>query len=290
MTEHDAQTTHPIIDSHLHLWNLDGGGYPWLTPESGVLYANFEPAHAEVELRRSGVDGAVLVQADDTEADTEAMLRVADENDWVVGVVGWIALIDPATAERQLDRWQRHPRFCGVRHLVHDDPRDDFLELPAVRESLALLAERGVSFDVPNAWPRHLGAVTALASALPDLTVVIDHLAKPPRGRDDFADWRAEFERAAERPNTVAKLSGLREPGVDYSVDALREVWDIALDSFGPERLLWGSDWPITVPHGGYGPTYGVLATLISELSEWEREAVLGDTATAVYALQRSDV
>jgi L-fuconolactonase len=292
MTERSGggEVTHPIIDSHLHLWNLDGGGYSWLTPEAGVLHANFEPADAEVELRRSGVDGAVLVQADDTEADTEAMLRAADQNDWVVGVVGWVALTEPSTAARQLDRWQQHPRFCGVRHLVHGEPRDDFLELPPVRETLALLAARGVSFDVPNAWPRHLASVTALASALPDLTVVIDHLAKPPRGRADFADWRAEFERAAERPNTVAKLSGLREPGVGYSVDGLREVWEIALDSFGPERLLWGSDWPITVPDGGYGPTFGVLSSLISELSGWEREAVLGDTAVAVYGLQRSDV
>ncbi|MCS5718497.1 amidohydrolase family protein [Herbiconiux sp. CPCC 205763] len=283
-------TTGRVIDSHLHLWNLERGGYAWLTPDAGELYANFEPAKAGAELARAHVDGAVLVQADDTEADTEAMLRVADEHDWVAGVVGWVRLDEPSAAEAQLDRWQEHPRFCGVRHLVHDDPRDDFLELPAVRRSLELLAARDVPFDVPDAWPRHLASVTALASALPELTVVIDHLGKPPRGRPDFVDWRAEFERAAERPNTVAKLSGLRIPGAGYSVDALREVWDIALDSYGPERLLWGSDWPITVPDGGYGPTFEVLEKLVGELSDEERHAVLGATAAAVYSLQISDV
>ena len=276
--------TTPVIDAHLHLWSLGAGGYSWLTPESGELYADFTAHDAEVELAAARVDGAVLVQADDTDADSDAMLRVADENPWVTGVVGWVRLDEPATAEAQLERRRRHPAFCGVRHLVHDDPRDDFLDMPAVRRSLALVARHGLAFDVPNAWPRHLAQVTAVAGAVPDLTVVIDHLGKPPRGGADFADWRDEFERAARLPNTIAKVSGLRMPHTDYSADALREVWQITLDAFGPARMMWGSDWPITVPDGGYGPTFDVLAGLIGELGSDESAAVLGGTALRVYA------
>jgi L-fuconolactonase len=274
-----------IIDSHLHLWTRSDGAYLWLTPAAGELYADFEAHQAGAELAAAGVDAAVLVQADDTDADTDAMLRVADEHAWAVGVVGWVKLDDPAQAEAQLERRTQHPAFRGVRHLVHDDPRDEFLELPSVRQSLGLLAARGLAYDVPNAWPRHLAQVTALAGALPGLTVVIDHLAKPPRGTDDFDAWRAELERAAAHPNTVGKVSGLRMPGTEYSVAAVREVWEIALAAFGPDRLLWGSDWPITVPDGGYQPTYDVLAELIGELSPAERDAVLGGTARRVYGL-----
>jgi L-fuconolactonase len=275
----------PVIDAHLHLWNLDSGGYSWLTPDAGALYATFDAADAAGELARSTVDAAVLVQADDTDADTDAMLRVADENAWVAGVVGWVQLDDPEVARAQLERRVEHPAFRGVRHLVHDDPRDDFLDLPGVRRSLAQVADLGLAFDVPDAWPRHLAQVTGLAAALPDLTVVIDHLGKPPRGRDDFGAWRAEFQRAAACPNTVAKVSGLRQAGAGYSADALREVWELTLETFGPERMMWGSDWPITVPDGGYGPTFDVLAELIEELDAEGSAAVLGRTALRVYRI-----
>jgi L-fuconolactonase len=278
-------TDPPVIDAHLHLWDLSSGGYRWLTTAHGALHATFEAGEAAAELADAGVDGAVLVQADDTEADTDAMLAVATEHLWVLGVVGWLRLDDTAEAERQLERRLRQPPFCGVRHLVHGDPRRDFLELPAVHRSLGLLARHGLALDVPDAWPHHLGQVESLAARLPDLTIVLDHLGKPPRGRNDFDAWRAGVERLAAHPGTVAKLSGLRMPGMPYTAEALRPVWEIALKAFGPDRVLWGSDWPMTVPEGGYGPTAEVLRELIGELSAAEQAAVLGGTAERVYRL-----
>jgi L-fuconolactonase len=275
--------TAPLIDAHLHLWDISTGGYCWLTPEAGELYATFDADQAEIEVRAAGVTGAILVQADDTDADTDAMLAVAAERPWVAGVVGWVPLDDPARAEARLAELQENPAFCGVRHLVHADARRDFLDLPEVRRSLRMLADAGVAFDVPNAWPHFLAQTVRVADDAPHLVVVIDHLAKPPRGRDDLEQWRTQFRRAAERPNTVAKVSGLREPGAVYSVDALRDVWDTTLDAFGPDRMLWGSDWPITVPDGGYAPTFEVLMALIDELSSAERDAVRGLTASRVY-------
>ena len=151
--------------------------------------------------------------------------------------MGWVPLDDPAAAERQLDLWSENSVLCGIRHLVHNDPRDGFLALPAVRRCLALVAQRGLAFDVPDAWPRHLDAVAALAGGLPELTVVVDHLGKPPR--------------------------------------------------FGPSRLMYGGDWPMSVPDGGYEPTWQVLAELIGELSPHEQTAVLAGTARSAYHLPK---
>lgn len=273
------------IDAHLHVWDLDSSKYAWLTPEMGALHASFPPEQARAELDASGIAEAVLVQAEDSERDTELMLDIARCHQWVVGVVGWVQLDDPVVAEQQLDRWQEHAPFCGVRHLVHDDPRDDFLSLAAVRRSLGVLAERGIAFDVPDAWPRHLTATAELAAALPDLRIVVDHLGKPPSDRDDWLRWRGVLADVAASPGTTAKVSGLQVPGQPFTVERVRPAWDAALEVFGPGRLMWGSDWPITVLAAGYVGTWQVMSALIGELSYDEQEMVLRGTATSVYQL-----
>jgi L-fuconolactonase len=272
-----------VLDAHLHLWDLQHGEYAWITPDHGPLHTTITVERATAELDAAGVDRAVLVQAEDSERDTEFLLEVADRCERVAGVVGWVRLDDPAAAEAQLDRWQAHPAFCGVRHLVHDDPRDDFLALPAVRRGLDLLAERGIPFDVPDAWPRHLAATADLAAALPELTVVVDHLGKPPHGRPDFGAWRAVLADVAARPNTVAKVSGLQVPGVAFTAELLRPAWEAALALFGPDRLLWGSDWPMTLLSAGYTGTWEVLSGLIGELTPDEQGKILSGTASRVY-------
>lgn len=280
-----------LIDAHLHLWKLEPGAYSWLGPQHGALFRSFGPAEAAGTLDAAGVRGAVLVQADDTLADTEAMLAVADSSGWVLGVVGWIPLERPAEAETQLDRFTRNPQFRGVRHLVHDDPRDDFLELAPVRESLRLVASRGLAFDVPDAFPRHLGATVRLARELPDLTVVLDHLGKPPlgagAGSEPMDRWRADFRALAALPNTVAKLSGLHLPGVSYTAAALRPLWEEALEAFGPGRLMIGGDWPVSTLGAPYERTIGVLLELLGELSDAEKHQVLEGTAARTYGLRR---
>lgn len=275
------------IDAHLHVWDLARGDYAWLTPELGPLHTSFTPEQARAELDSCRIDQAVLVQAEDSEHDTEVMLDAARRHSWVAGVVGWVQLDDPATAERQLDQWQQHPAFCGVRHLVHEDPRDDLLSLPAVRRSLRVLAERDLPFDVPDAWPRHLAATADLAAALPELRVVVDHLGKPPFGRPEWVEWRRALAGVAARPGTAAKVSGLQVPGRPFTVAEVRPAWDTALQLFGPDRLMWGSDWPLTVLGDGYAGTWEVVSTLIGELSPTEQAMLLAGTAVSVYRLRR---
>lgn len=281
-----------MIDSHLHLWTLDTfvtGGvrhYPWLGPQHGELYRSFGEDEARETLDAAGVRGAVLVQADDTVADTESMLAVAARNPWVFGVVGWIRLDEPAEAAEHLHRFTAQSVFKGVRHLVHDDPRDDFLDLPPVRASLALVARRGLTLDIPDAYPRHLSSAVRLAREMPELTVVLDHLGKPPLADPQLMDsWRADFSALGREPNSVAKLSGLHLPGTEYTADALRPLFESALEAFGPERLMIGCDWPVSTLGAPYGRTLDVLLELVSSLSPSEQDLVLEETAIRTYGL-----
>ena len=274
-----------VVDAHLHLWDLDQGDYAWLTPEAGPLHRTFTADEARGELDGCGVATAVLVQAEDSERDTEHLLEVAERAGWVAGVVGWVRLDDVATAQAQLDRWQASPAFRGVRHLVHEDPREDLLDRPEVHATLRLLAERGLPFDVPDAWPRHLAATARLARAVPELSVVVDHLGKPPFGTPEWQAWRAALADVAARPRTVAKVSGLQQPGVPLTAERARPAWETALELFGPERLMWGSDWPMTLRSGGYANAWAALSALVGELSAAEQASVLEGTATRVYGL-----
>jgi L-fuconolactonase len=278
------------LDAHVHVWDLDLHEYAWLGPQHGGLFASFSPEQAQEALSSCGITAAVLVQAEDSTAETEYMLRVADRHPWVAGVVGWLPLADPDATSASLAELLRHPRFCGVRHLVHADPRADFLDTGPVRESLRQVAAAGLPLDVPDAYPRHLTQTARLAEEMPGLVVVVDHLAKPPLGRPEMGEWRAQLERVARSAQTVAKVSGLRAPGAPYTVEAVRPAWDAALELFGPERLMFGSDWPVTVPEDAYGPrgyrpTYEVLVELVGELSADEQRSVMGDTARRIYRL-----
>ena len=272
-----------VIDAHLHLWDRSRGGYAWITPELGPLDRDFGPDEASAELRAAGVDAAIRVQADDSASDTRFMLDVAHRHDWVAGVVGWVPLDDTRAAAAALDELDAEPMLRGIRHLVHDDPRDEFLDLPAVRTSLSAVAAHGLVFDVPDAWPRHLAGAGRVARAVPELTVVIDHLAKPPVGTDGFAAWEAELRGVAALPNTVAKFSGLHLPGMSFDVGTVGALLDIALDAFGPERLMFGGDWPMSVPHGGYQATWRVMRDCLEVLPDSERDAVLGGNAEHCY-------
>jgi len=276
-----------VIDAHLHLWDLGVAEYAWLGPEHGALHRTYSAEEAARTLRAAGVERAVVVQAEDSVADTEFLLGAARQHAEIAGVVGWVRLEDRVDTAAQLADYGAH--LCGVRHLVHDDPRADFLELPAVRTSLRLLADAGLPLDVPDAWPRHLHQVETLARDLPELRLVVDHLAKPPRHRpEEMGSWARSLRAAAQLPHVFAKVSGLQAPGEPFTVEALRPVVDVALECFGPHRLMWGSDWPMTANNGTYSEHWQVMDSLLSELSTAERDMLVRGTAESVYRLNDS--
>ncbi len=273
------------IDAHQHFWDIESGRYDWPTPAEAAIHRTFRPSDLEPELRASGIDRTIVVQAVDTLDDTDSMLAAAAANPWIAGVVGWVPLEDVARAEAALAAWSEAP-LRGVRHLIHHEADPDWLVNPRIQPGLELLARRGLAFDVVAVFPDHLGHVPTIADRHPNLTLVIDHLANPPIRGDGWDAWRAGLEEAARRPNVVAKLSGLdTAAGPGWTRAELRPSIDVALEAFGPDRLLFGSDWPVCRMFSTYGEVVGAAIDAVADLTTAERRAILGETAARVYGL-----
>ena len=278
-----------IIDSHVHVWDLTRADYPWLAPEIGALYRSIGFDEIEPTLREHGITGAVLVQASDEAGDTAVMLDAAAEHPAILGVVAWSPLDDPARMSADLERFADDPLVVGIRNLVHEHPRG-WLNRDEVEDSLALLAAHGMPLDFPTSTPAALAELPGIGARHPDLRIVIDHLGKPPIGGDgdDRAEWLRLIRECARNPRTVAKLSGLyaaRGPLDSWTVDTVLPFVEDALELFGPDRLMYGGDWPIAELAGGYRHAWNAIPTLLSTLSARERTEVLGGTAIRVYGL-----
>lgn len=277
----------PRVDAHHHFWDLGSGRYAWPTSAEAAIHRTFSPDDLAPEVHAAGIDATVVVQAADSLADTDAMIDAAGEHAWIAGVVGWLPLADRAASEEALET--RTGRLCGVRHLIHWDADPDWLTSRQVQAGLSLLAERGLPFDVVAVFPRHLPLVPAVADAHPDLVMVIDHLAKPPFRGDGWESWVEAMRAAAARPNVFAKLSGLdTAAGPGWTVDELRPAWDVALDAFGPGRLLFGSDWPVCRLVSTYREVVSAAQALVAELATSEQDRVLGGNAARLYRLELS--
>ena len=282
-----AMTTAPLrIDAHQHFWDLERGGYAWPTAAEAAIHRTFRPADLAPELAAAGIDRTVLVQAADTLADTDVTLATPAANPFVAGVVGWVPLEDPAAAERELDA--RSGRLSGIRHLVHWEPDPDWILRPDVARGLDVVSRRGLPFDLVALFPRHLRLVPSLVARHPHLTIVIDHLAKPPFRSAGWDTWLAELRAAASASQRVhAKVSGLdTAAGEGWTVGELRPAVDAALEAFGPSRLLFGSDWPVCRLVSTYGDVVRATETLIADLSAVERARIMGGTAAEVYRLR----
>lgn len=277
-----------VIDAHQHFWSLEAEAYRWIRPEMGVLYRDYAPADLEPELRALDVDRTIIVQAANEYEDTELMLRAAKENPWVAGVVGWVPLEDPGEVRRALRRFTADRSFRGVRHLVQVEPDPDWLVRPAVLESLRMLADLGLVFEIPAEFPRHLGLVPVLTQAVPDLRIVIDHLAKPPIRERAIEPWASQLADAARHPNVHAKLSGLNTAAdhEQWTAADLAPFVEVAFRCFGADRLMVGSDWPVCLLAGDYTKVWTGMREAMGRRSPEEIDAVYGGTATRVYALR----
>jgi L-fuconolactonase len=219
------------------------------------------------------------------------MLVAAAAHDWIGAVVGWVPLEDAAAAARALDeRYLADPVFKGIRHLNHDEADPDWLVRPAVLDGLEVLQARGLVYEVVAVYPLHLGHVPTLASALPDLAIVVDHLAKPPIRTGDLSAWKVDLRAAAAHPNVLAKVSGLNTTTADpdaWSGEDLVEAIGFAIEAFGVDRLMVGSDWPVAILAGDYAKVWAETrrAFDLLGLSTAERAALEGGTAARVYGI-----
>ncbi|WP_276353269.1 amidohydrolase family protein [Cohnella caldifontis] len=275
------------IDAHVHVWNVEKVRYDWPTPADGALYRNIEPPELAPLLEEAGIAGAVLVQAADHEAETAYLLKKAAEAERVKGVVGWVPLDRPYEAGKQLERLTKNPYFKGVRHLIHCEADPDWIVRDEVIEGLKMLASFALPFDVVAVYPNHLRHVPYLAEKVPNLRMVLDHLAKPPIRDGNLEEWARQLGEAAEYPNVCAKLSGLNTAcdWNDWSAEDWMPCVEEAFRAFGAGRLMFGSDWPVANLAGGYRRVWEATLDVLGGRSPEERDAVLGGTAARFYGL-----
>jgi L-fuconolactonase len=282
-----------IVDAHQHFWLYGTYQTSWMEvppyaddPVFTPIRRSFQPHDLWPEMEAVGVRATITVEAADGVEENEALLTHAHAHAWIVGVVGWIPLERPEEAARILEALGREPKFVGVRHLVNVEPDPDWIVRENVIEGLQVLASQGLVFDYVGILPRHLEHVPSLAERIPDLRIVIDHIGKPPIASREFEPWGMLLRRAAQAPNVYAKLSGLDAGEADrWSAAELVPYVDYALELFGPERLMFGSDWPVAIVRGGYAKVWQETQTALAGLSQDERDQILGETAIRVYRL-----
>lgn len=277
----------PRIDSHQHLWRLDRGDYGWLTPALEAIHRDFAPADLAPLLAAHDIDATILVQAAPTEAETRFLLETAAATPFIAGVVGWADFAAP-DAPARIAALAADPLLVGLRPMAQDIPDPHWLARPDLAPAFAALREHNLVFDALVKLPQ-IPALLALLEREKELPVVIDHGAKPDLTSTgvagaDLAGWRDGIARLAAKPNTVCKLSGLvTEAGPDWTDATLAPAVAHLLACFGPERLLWGSDWPVTTLRAPYAEWLAAAERLTAPLSDAERAAIFGGNAARVY-------
>ena len=272
------------IDSHQHFWNYSRESYPWMTEAHEAIKRDFLPNDLEPILKRNQIDGCIAVQAQQTLEETEWLLKLAEENPFVKGVVGWFPFRD-ANVSNSLDRFATHPALVGARHVVHDEPDDDFILGKEFNRGIGELANYDLVYDI-LIFEKHLPQSIEFVDRHPHQQFVVDHIAKPRIDSRAFDEsWRKNIVELACRDNVACKLSGMatevRDP--EWNANLLEPYFQTALEAFGPERLLFGSDWPVCLLRTDYDRWFNTVKTAIGELSPPEQSAILGGNAERIY-------
>ncbi|MFE6958036.1 amidohydrolase family protein [Streptomyces sp. NPDC057696] len=291
-----SETTDPTvpapvttIDAHQHVWDLSVRDQDWITgPELAPLRRDFTLDDLRPQTAAAGVDATVLVQTICVREETPEYLALAAADPLVAGVVGWTDLTSPVVADAlaALRALPGGDRLVGIRHQVQGEDEADWLLRPDVGRGLAAVASAGLAYDLVLR-PEQLPSAVAVARQRPELTFVLDHLGRPPIRPRQPDTWAADLAALARLPNTVAKLSGLvtEADRHTWSPSDLRPFVSVALDAFGPERLMFGSDWPVCTLAAGYEQVVALGRELVADLSEHEQTAVFAGTAARVYGL-----
>ncbi|MGI9456215.1 MAG: amidohydrolase family protein, partial [Aeoliella sp.] len=234
------------------------------------------------------VDGVISVQARQSLVETDWLLELAQDNDFIQGVVGWIPLADP-TVHDQLGSFAKHAKLKAVRHVVQGEPDDNFILGEEFNQGVAALREFGLAYDI-LIFERHLPQTIAFVDRHPDQVFVLDHLGKPRIGENMLEPWRTNLFELARRSNVYCKVSGMVTEAdyASWTPQQLLPFWNAALEAFGPSRLMFGSDWPVCLVACEYGRWWDIIAGFASQLSSPEQEQVFGKTATEAYGLKSS--
>jgi L-fuconolactonase len=274
-----------IIDSHQHFWKYKPAEYDWIDDSMAAIRRDFLPTDLKRELDTIGIDGAVSVQARQTLEETSWLLDLAEKHDFLKGVVGWVPLAD-SSVRKTLDRLANRHKLKGIRHVVQDEPDDDFILRADFNAGVRSVTECGLAYDI-LIFERHLPQAIEFVDRHPHQMFVLDHLAKP-RAKDQVIEpWRANIRRLAQRENVFCKLSGLVSEAdwKRWTAAQLSVYLETVLDAFGPRRVMFGSDWPVCLVASSYEKWYEFVSHFCSTLSADEQARIFGGTAIEAYKL-----
>lgn len=273
------------IDAHQHFWQYDREEYGWINDEMAVLRRDFLPPDLKPLLAEAGFGGCVAVQARQTLEETRWLLELADRNDFIRGIVGWVDLRSAALPD-QLAEFTRRPKFVGVRHIVQAEPDDAFVLRADFQRGIAQLAQYGLAYDI-LIYPRQLRAAIQFVEAFPEQRFVLDHIAKPLIAQETIEPWNTDIRALAQFPNVWCKVSGMVTEArwKDWRAEDLRPYLDTVFEAFTPSRILIGSDWPVCTVAADYSRALGIVTDYIAQFPREQQDAILGGNCAAFYRL-----
>jgi L-fuconolactonase len=274
-----------LIDAHHHLWCYNHRDYGWMSAEMTSLRRDFLIPELEKVAQECGVTGTVVVQARQTLKETEWLLELAARHPLLLGVVGWVPLRAP-DVDQELDRFAADPKLKAVRHVLHDEPDERYMLRDDFNRGVSLLHARGLVYDI-LVFERHLEQTLTFVDMHPRQIFVVDHIAKPRIREGVLSPWKENLAELARRENVYCKLSGMVTEADchQWTAAQLRPYFDAALTAFGPNRLMFGSDWPVLTLAAGYKQWVETSLTFIAELSTDEQEQIRAGTAQLAYRL-----
>lgn len=272
------------LDSHQHFWSYDEAQYPWI-PKGSPLHRDWLPSDLAPLLAAAGIDGCIAVQARQTLEESRWLLTLADHSPTIKGVVGWVDLRSDRV-EEELAELSANPRFRGVRHVVQDEPDDQFMLRPEFVRGISKLAQFGMSYDL-LVFPRQLPAAIELVRKFPGQPFVLDHIAKPPIKDGTLEPWRTQIRELAEFPHVMCKASGMvtEAKHASWRAEDFRPYLDVVFEAFGSDRMMYGSDWPVCLLAGSYERVVRIVDDYTRRLPADERAAFFGGNAARFYAI-----
>jgi L-fuconolactonase len=277
------------IDAHQHFWIYNSSEYGWIDDSMKVLKCDYIPGDLRPELANAGFSGTVAVQARQSVEETRWLLQLAGQYDFIKGVVGWIDLCSESDLKRGLDEFCKSEKFVGVRHVVHDEPDDNFMLRDEFLKGISLLKEYNLTYDL-LLFPKHLSVAKTLVSMFPEQKFVLDHISKPPVKDHIISPWKEDIFRVAIHENVWCKLSGMvtEADWKNWKSDDLNPYLDTVFEAFGPDRLMTGSDWPVCRLAGEYKDVLGIVEEYVSGMPAGIQQKILGMNCIDFYGLNVS--
>ena len=281
-----------IVDTHIHVWDLEQAEYAWLENDTSILNKTYSIEQLTPCISKAKVTEGILVQAANNVEDTDMMLNIAAKTDWIKGVVGWLPLMNPYTVEKELaEKYLKNNYFKGCRHLIHNESNPQWLVQNNVVESLTILAKHHLTYDIVGVNTAHLQTAIKVAEKIPDLKIVFDHLNQPPiASKERFGKWGELMKEAAQHSNLYAKISGLGTTagnGNNWTKDDLKPYVMYAIELFGTSRCFCGGDWPVALLAGPYEKAWLAYQEIFSEELAEDQEKLLFENAVSFYRLSK---